>query len=150
MNPLLIAAFSEKPATPIEFSMSSANISRVVSNGLTCYAMHEWRSDGIEYSNASGLSSTVNQSRGAYLTGDSASNYYIERTIDFGSLNVDEIGAVRVQLNATYRTGIQFSGGGSGGGLKTTTVTFSIYDAPSGGTLMDQSTVVFTAQEESI
>ena len=132
------------------FSMSSSVVSKNTVNGFTVFANHEWRSDGIEYENSNPVLTTVDSSRGAYLENGTASDYWIARTIDSGTLDTDGIGATRQVLNATYKTGITKTTSGSGGGSKTATVTFNIYDAASGGNLMDTCTIVFTASEDPV
>jgi len=146
----LLGAITQSPSAPVTFSMSNAAISYSVNNGLTCYAEVRFATDGDQYVNGTGLNSTANVLQNTYRTGGSGADYWIERTIDVGSLDQDEIGATRKQMNIDYTTGIQYSGGGTGGGSKTATVTFSIYDAASSGNLMDQVTIVFTATESSI
>lgn len=82
-----------------------------------------------------------------YVLVGSATDYYVERTINSGSLDVDDIGGSRVNLGtdreiAVIDTTID-------GNPKTANVTLDFYDAATGGNLLDTADITLTALKES-
>ena len=131
MNPLMFLMAKAH----LVVSPSGAGISTSAAS-TTCYAHITYNADGIEYENSSGTSPTTDQSRGNWLDSGAASDVWIERTVDVGSLDTDA-GASRLILSTSRTYGI------ASAGIKTATVTFNFYDAASGGSLINTAEIVF-------
>jgi len=93
-------------------------------------------SDGNYYqSNEDGFFSIANE---LWLESGAASAVWVERTIDSGTLDTDDIGAGRVNLGAgNFDIGVS----SAFGGVQNATFTLNFYNASSGGTLLDTAQI---------
>ncbi len=129
--------FSAAPAITVTLNTSDA----FQGGGGTVYSGIQYKSDGNEW--GSSATGTYNVSRDQWLDVGAAIDCWIERDINSGSLYYDNIGAGRVQLNVSRtmecrRTSV---------GIHTATVTVRVYDAASGGNLLDTEQNIITAQK---
>ncbi len=115
-----------------------ANTSGITSAGVsgTVYAGVEFNTSGAELRNDGPSSTSFTTSRGSWLNSGSASAVWIERILNSGTLDWEDPGAGRFQLNASRKYGVSRATNG----LKVANVTFNFYDASSGGNLLDSVT----------
>jgi len=125
--------------TSLTVSMAAGGITnaRVFS---TCYAAVSFNTDGNEWASTNAGSLTV--SRGQWLDVGTSAEVWIEYTVNSGSLNW--LGwAGRKQLTTTRTAGVFKA---SPAGFHTANVTFRMYDAASGGNLLDTKTYTISAE----
>lgn len=132
------AAFPTDGGPEVSANTNGVNKTRI---GSACYAGVRFASDGDEDSKGSG-NSWNNGDRGQWLDAGAASEVWVERTINSGTLNDEDAGTGRHQLSGTHN----FSSVRSVAGVKTTNVTFDFYDAASGGNLLDSVTYDIIAE----
>lgn len=108
-----------------------------------CYAMRKYDADGSEYRNSTGSSSAATTFLNTWLTSGSSSGAWIERTINSGSLWSDGIGTGRPQMNTDRTIGVRDINASIGSVICNLTV--RMYDASSGGNLLDSVTFSLTA-----
>lgn len=97
----------------------------------TCWSGIRFINTGTEV----GLSRTNvwNENRGAWLDAGNAADVWVERVINSGSLNDLDPGPGRKQLTAT----ISYSVIRTVVGIQSAVVTFTMWDAASGGNILD-------------
>jgi hypothetical protein len=133
------------PDDLVTISLSNSSHLTTTANGVTCYAWIQYNTDAKEYRNGNPASSALDTVRNAaWITDGTPGDFWVERTIDSGTLEVDDIGGSRVQMNSNLRLGVTLTTQGAGGGVKAATVTVKVYDDPVGGDLRDE--VTFTLQ----
>ncbi len=115
--------------------------------GGACYANIEFRTDGVEWWSINTGGMTIN--KGDWLEFGSVSDVYIERTIDSGSLDRDDTGASRLILSVTRGFGVVRTLG-EGDGTDTCTFTVRMYDAASGGNLLQSIQYTVSATKTSL
>jgi len=108
-----------------------------------CYAGVQFNSSGVEY--ACTPAGAFTTSRGNWLDFGLSSEVWVSRVVTGDSLNWQDPGAGRWQLNTTRQFGLSRSLNG----FRTTTVTFSFWDAASGGNLLDVSQVDLSAEYDN-
>ena len=140
-----IGTVSSIIATP-----AGGTISRQKTAG-TCYAGVSFKTDGIEYVTPFTGASTFTISAGDWTDGvNGPSSYWIERTINSGSIAGDTIGTGRVQLGSVDRY-LRVSQTGTppvGGEYNTTaSVTVRFYAASSGGSPIGSATYTLSASK---
>lgn len=128
-------------------SASSSNVTRGPAALNPVYAGVAYNATGFEFSNNASGSNSYDVSRGLWLDSGSASEVWLERTINSGSLNSSDPGAGRHQLN-TARL-LEVSDSTILGGAVTCNVTVDFYDASTGGNLLDSVTYTLSAERES-
>lgn len=105
-----------------------------------CYA-------GVRF-NASGNEDTLGPTngwvndRGTWLDSGDVAEVWVQRVVNSGSLNNDDPGTGRLQLNTTR----EFSVVRTFVGTQSANVTFNFYDAASGGNLLDSVTYNIIAE----
>ncbi len=115
--------------------------------GGACSAYIEFNSDGTEYWSTNLGAMTID--KGPWLDAGGASSVYAERTIDSGSLDRDDLGTSRLALGATRGMGVQRTFG-EGNGTDTCTFTVRMYDAASGGNLLQSIQYTTTATKTGL
>lgn len=106
----------------------------------TCFSAVSFNADGNEW--GSDNAGSLNQNRGVWLISGTAAECWIEYTVNSGSLNwLGWTG--RKQLSTTRTAGVFKA---SPNGTQHANVTFRVYDAASGGTLLDTVTITITAE----
>ena len=106
----------------------------------TCYAGVQYNTNGIDYA-SSNVGGWTN-SRGNWLDAGSNNDVWVERTINSGTLNWQDPGSGRYQLNFSRSFGVSQSVVG----IKTCNLTVNFYDAASGGNLLGSATYTVTAE----
>ena len=106
-----------------------------------CYAGVQYNSSGTEWGSNSGGGFTVG--RGPWLESGAAGDYWVERTVNSGTLDDQDAGTGRLQLNTTRSFSIVRT---ANRGVDTANVTFDFYDAASGGSLLASVTLTFNAE----
>lgn len=119
-----------------QVEISNNNIDRFAITG-TVYGGIELNTSGAEFGNAGPNSQVFSVSRGNWLNSGSSSSVWVERTVNSGSLNWQDPGAGRLQMNTSRQYGISRSTNGS----SLANVTFDAYDASTGGNLLDSVTI---------
>ncbi len=119
------------------------NAVATVRTGATCYATQKFDADGDKYkSNNQG---NFAASYKTWLSAGLNSEVWVERTINSGSLNTDNIGAGRVVMSTDRLLGLEKA---SSGAPATANVTVDFYDAASGGTLLATGVLTLSATYE--
>jgi len=127
-------------------SMSSFSV-YAYSTVAETYAQVRYSTTGEEFENSSDTLDNFSSSRGDWLTSGTASDCYIERTVNSGSLNYRDFGATRLQMTANRELGVRDLTAIAG--YQTANVTVRMYDAASGGTQLDSVTYVVEAEYTS-
>ena len=128
--------FSGAPAITVTLDQNDVSNS---AGGHVIQAGVYYFTSGQEYSCTDAGSYTV--SRGNWLdVGDNA-DVWVERTIVTGTLTIDGIGGGRNRMTSSRKLEVQRPTNGT----STCTVTVKMYDAQSGGNLLDEATIVLTA-----
>lgn len=111
-----------------------------LNSNSTCYAGVQYYTNGTEF--ATSPSGSWNRARGDWLDSGSNNDVWIERTINSGSLNSSDPGAGRFQMNVnrTYRVVRTVVG------THACNLTIDMYDAASGGNLLDSVTYTLEAE----
>lgn len=145
-----IGEFRNASDTPsVTVSPSSSDV-LYLWEGATCYAGIRYSSNGIEYINANGGSTTFsNTSRGNWLDSGNADEVWVEVSLDSHSgaglnwLN-SGTGTPRIRCDNSPTYGVLRN---SPSGTTTATITASFYDASTGGTLLGTgSSILLRAQ----
>lgn len=123
--------------TGVTVVFDGSNVSKSTVGG-TCFATIRFGSDGDEYENGTDSSATANSLRGTYLLSGLNSEVWIERTVTLGTLDTDP-GAGRQQMTSDFTCGIETTT------TKFTAVTFTAWDAASGGNQLDSESVTLSA-----
>lgn len=120
----------------------SANTTDVEYTGVsgTVYAGIQFNTDGSEWANAGPNSASFTLSRGTWLNSGSSASVWVERSISGASLNWQDPGAGRQQLNTTREFGLSRTTDGESNSV----VTFDFYDASTAGNLLDSVTVTLS------
>ena len=124
------------------FSASPQGGSIIRTRSLTTYARVRFGSDGIEYWTpvTSGAGYTLSQ--GLWMDTGANTNYWVERTINSGTLSTDA-GAGRLAMTTNRDFGVIDSS--DNGVAVHANVTFRFYDAASGGVEVGSATYAFEA-----
>ena len=127
-------------------SMNLADIYKLYFSATgTSYARLRFETDGNEETNNLANIDTINSTaRGAWLDGGVASDVWVERIVNSGSLDYDDPGAGRLNLGTARTYGVSYSTPPTGS--STANVTFNFYDAASGGSLLQSVTIDITAE----
>lgn len=137
--------WKEVNTVPPTCSLSSTNVSHTDDISIV-YAGVDYKSDGVEYSNASPNSSTCTNSRGAWLDTGSPSSVYGSCQINSGSLWTNEFPAYANRTVMTTDKMVMVRDTNSGVAQATANVTVRMYDAFTGGNLLGSGTFSLTAQ----
>lgn len=127
------------PSGP-EVSMNATNCSRVRFNA-DCYSGVRFAIDGDEDKKGP-TNGWADANRGQWLDQGASSEVWVQRTINTGSLNDEDAGSGRLQLDQARA----FSIIKVGVGTVTCNLTFDMYDAASGGNLLDTVTIDIIAE----
>jgi len=130
-----IGTVSSYSASPV-----GGTISRTRS--INCYARVRFGSDGIEYWTVSSGGAAYSQDKGAWMDTGANTNYWVERTINSGTLQTDS-GAGRLAMTVNRDFGCLDTT--DNGIAVTANVTFRFYDAASGGNQVGSATYDFSA-----
>ena len=122
------------PAGAPQVSFNTADNSELRFNN-TCFSGIRFDIDGDEWGATETGAWTNN--RGQWLDGGLSSEVWIERSVTGASLNWQDPGSGRFQMTADRLYGNQRTSAG----VSTSTVTFTAWDAASGGSQLDQVTV---------
>jgi hypothetical protein len=106
-----------------------------------CHSKVDVRSDGSYY--LSDNTGSYGAAEGVWLIRGSSGNVWVERTVVGDTLDVDEIGAGRVQLSSDREFGYENSNSPT---TDSCVVTLDFYDASSGGNLLDTADLTISAQ----
>ena len=123
-------------------SVTSTLVSRQKAT-VAAYANIEFNADGTENVNALAGTDTFSLNVGTWLTSGNASDVWVERTVNSGTLDAHDPGTGRKNLGTTQQYGIVDTT--LNNGADTAGVTFNFYDAASGGNLLESATVSFIA-----
>jgi len=130
----MLSAYSASPV--------GGTISRTRS--INTYARVRFGSDGIEYWTPSGGGPGYTLNKGAWMDTGANTNYWVERTINSGTLSTDA-GAGRLAMTSNRDFGcIDTTDNGS---PVTANVTFDFWDAATGGVKVGSATYTFTADK---
>ncbi len=146
MHPLVMIAMGQGAVKYPQVGMSNTSNSTYRFGTSPCISNVKIDNDGNVYkSDETGAYSGADQQ---WLDVGLNSEVWVERSIDVGSLDTDQIGAGRVAMTSDRAIGVNdttplFAD------TTTATVTLSFYDAASGGNLLDTATVTLTANYES-
>lgn len=111
----------------------------------TIYSGIQLNTSGQEFENAGPTSQSFTLPRGKWLNSGSSSAVWVERTVNSGSLNWQDPGTGRLQMNTTREYGVSRTAVGTG----TANVTFDAYDAASGGNQLDSVTLDISAEKDN-
>ena len=130
-----------------ETSLSTVDVDRTTfgAPGNDCWAGLWIQTGGNEWSTTDG-SNAYTTSRGAWLDIGFSEDVWIERIINSGSLNNQDPGAGRLQMNASREYKNKATEGGTN--PANANVTFNVYNAASGGDLIDSITIDINANAD--
>jgi hypothetical protein len=129
-------------------SLNSSNVTNGPDSSASVYA-------GVSYSAGTNnvfeykctVGGTYSISRGLWLDYGDSANVWFERTINSGSLNSNDPGSGRLQMNtARYVEVVDTS---IAGGPVTCNLTITMWDASSGGNKLDEVTYTLSAEKEA-
>jgi len=127
----------------LETSMNTSNSINFRTFTSPCYSAISFNADGNEW--GANNAGSLNVNRGVWLDSGTAAECFIEYTVNSGSLNW--LGWSGRKVMSTTRTAGVFRA--SPDGVQQANVTFRIYDAISGGNLLDTVTVIISAEYSS-
>jgi len=130
----------QKP--PIGVSINAADSSQVRFQNQ-CWAGVRFNADGGEDEKGN-TDAWDDNGRGNWLDLGDAENAWIERTINSGGLNDEDAGSGRLQMN----TSRAFSVTRDTEGIEVCNITFTAWDAASGGNQLDTQTLDIKAELE--
>lgn len=124
-------------------SLSSTNVSHT--SDITTYANCGYHTDGVEYSNSSGLNN-FNTSRGNWKDSGDAEGAWIDHTLNSGSALYSraQVPGTRVQCGIADRNYKQRDTNSSASSV-TSNITVTMYDAETGGSSLGSATYSLTA-----
>jgi hypothetical protein len=124
-------------------SLSSTSVSHNIDS--VCYANVGYHTDGVEYSNSSGLNN-FNTSRGNWKDSGDAEGAWIDHTLNSGSALYTraQVPGTRAQCGVLNRQYRQRDLNSSAGGV-TSNITVTMYDAETGGSSLGSATFSLTA-----
>lgn len=136
-------AWKEVNALPT-CSLSATSVSHT-DDINTVYAGVDYKSDGVEYSNASSGTSFCGNSRGAWLDTGSPSAVWGNVQINSGSLWTQELATYTSRIVMTTDKLIMCRDTNAASGGQTANVTVRMYNASSGGSLLSSATFSLSA-----
>lgn len=110
--------------------------------GATCYAGVQFNLSGAETGSTN--SGSWSNSRGNWLDSGDASNVWVQRVINSGTLNWVDSGSGRLNLATTRSFGVRQNTTGN----HTVNMTYNFYDAASGGNLIGTATYQMQAAKD--
>jgi hypothetical protein len=126
-------------------SVGHPNVSLTASGAGNQFANYTLNSNGNWYEYEGPLGYTQGSLGGAWLDAGEASDVWVSRVVNSGTLGRDEIGAGRTNLGSgTYDIGIGDTS--PGGAAETAQVTLTFHDAASGGNVLDTAVINLSAQ----